>query len=47
MQIPERRLMFNFQKFDPIYGFIIVVLGVFLLGLVLTNDDARMVFMLR
>ncbi len=39
--------MFNFQKFDPIYGFIIVVLGVFLLGLVLTNEDARMVFMLR
>lgn len=39
--------MFNFQKFDPVYGFIIVVLGVFLFGLVLTNDDARMVFMLR
>jgi hypothetical protein len=39
--------MFNLPKFDPVYGFILVVLGVFLLGMVLTNEDARMAVMLR
>lgn len=39
--------MTNRPKFDPVYGFILIALATLVIGLVLTNHDARMALMLR